>query len=201
MVRLAVPTLQALSVGMSVGEVLSDVFHITILLSVTLESFWEFGVLTQYANNWLMLIAPPLLFVMVIPSSLGFGFVMGLRVTKPPHNGSVGPVGVTVGTGVSVGVKVVVGVKVIVGVKVTGVEVGVLVRVGVAVRVRVAVLVGRVVLVGLSVRVGVGPVVFVEPGDFVRVRVKVALGVLVMEGSTQTVLVGILVGDGMRVRV
>ena len=170
MVRLA-PLIHELSAGMSVGESLSDVFHNSAPLSISLSIFCEEGVFSQKAKNLSMVMGPALLLVMFIPSSVSGEFVMALRATFE-QIGSAGPMGVFVGVGVLVKVGVAVGVKVAVpvwvGVKVA-VKVGVFVCVGVLDGVEVA------VKVGVLVRVGVldGVEVFVTVGVLVRVGVRV----------------------------
>lgn len=178
MARLALPS-QLPSVGISLGESVSDLFQINVPLRVSISSFCEVGVLTQYAKNLSMVMVAPLLLVMSIPSSLAFGFVSALSDTDP-HSGSIG------GMGVNVGVKVGVFVDVEVNV-----EVGVFVRVGVLVREGVRD--GRGVLVGPGVVVGLGV--------FVRVGRGVGPGEPVEEGSTKRVLVGGTVDDGVGERV
>lgn len=139
-----------------------------------------------------MVMSDPLLLVMSMLNSLGFGFDNALSDT----NGQIGSDGAT---DVAVGVNVLVGVELGVGVEVD-VEVGVFVRVGVAVGVfvRVGVAVGVFVRVGVPVRVGVlvGPGVLV---GFGRVTVAVSVGFFegVVLGSTTSVYVAGRVGEGV----
>src|SRR5262245_54115442 len=93
------------SVGISLGVSGSDVFHIITLFRNSLSIFWEFGVLAQYAKNRSMVMVEPLLLVMSMASSLGFGFVSTLSDTVP-QIGSKGAMGVSVGLVVLVGVKI-----------------------------------------------------------------------------------------------
>jgi hypothetical protein len=178
MVRTAPPT-QLPSVGISLGESGSDVFQITAPLRSSLSIFCEGCDFTQYAKNLLIAIVVPLLLVISILSSLGFGFVIALSETAPQID-SDGATDVAVGVSVFVGVKVDVNVDVKVGVKV-----GVVVRV----------FVGVDVLIGVNVLVGKG--VFV--GGFVSVGVGVTVLVGVEVGSTTSVYVGGIVGEAVRV--
>ena len=104
MVRSAPPT-QLPSVGISLGESGSDVFQITIPLRNIRSIFWEGCDFIQYAKIRFMVTIDPLLFVISILSSLGFGFVTGLSDTVP-HMGSDGATVVAVGVSVFVSVKV-----------------------------------------------------------------------------------------------
>ena len=120
-------------------------FQITRPFKSNLAIFWEFGNLTQYAKNLVMVIFVPLLLVIFMPSSLGFGFVSALSDTNG-QIGSDGDPGVAVGMVVLVNVKIgvcgtdPVGVGVLVGGR--GVRVAALVSVGVRVTVPEGVIVG-----------------------------------------------------------
>jgi len=118
-----------------------------------------------------MVMVPPLLLVMTIPSSLDGEFVNALSVTGIPNALQIGSLGAT---GVDVGVAVIVGVEEGVNVRVT-VEVGARVRVAVftGVRVRVGVAVHRGVQEGSTKPVLDGGMV----GDGVRVGVSVNIDV------------------------
>ncbi len=168
--------LQFPSVGISLGDVESDWFHISTSLRDSALSACEGGVLSQYAKNLVMVIVAPLLLVIVALIS-SFWICKALSKTDEPQSGSARAVGVDVGVGVSVAVDVAVKVRVCDGVKVRtgiGVAVRVLVRVGTGVLVRV--------LVGTGVRVKVG-----GPAEGVQ------------EGRTKLVKVGKGVADGRRV--
>jgi hypothetical protein len=153
MVRLALPT-QLPSVGISLGESGSDVFHITTLLRNNLSIFWEVGNFTQYAKNLLMVISDPLLLVISMLSSLGFRFVRGPSNTNAPQPGSDGDTAVAVGVGEFVGIDVFVNIRLWVEVK-TGVDVfvGAGVFVGGFVGLGVGVLVGEGVILGSTTNV------------------------------------------------
>ena len=168
---LPAPLTQLPLVGISLGELGSDLFQISMPLRNNLSIFWEVTDLTQYAKNLLMVMVDPLVLVISMPNSLALGFVNALSDTNP-QIGSKGDMGVTVGISVNVGV---------------GVLVGVFVRVGVFVT----------VLVGAGVWVGAGVCV----GGFVSVGVRVGFFEGVMLGSTTSVYVAGAVGDGVSVTV
>ena len=93
------------SVGKSLGESGSDLFHISVPLRNNLSIFWEVGDLTQYAKNLLMEMADPLLLVISMASSFGFKFVSALSNTVP-QVGKDGAMGVMLGIAVFGGMKV-----------------------------------------------------------------------------------------------
>jgi hypothetical protein len=151
------------SVGISLGEVVSEVFQIRLPFNNNLSSFCDVGVFTQYAKNLLMVIVPGLLLVISITRSLPFGLVMALRDTEGQND----PAGaIVVGVGVNVGVEV--RVFVLVGGTFVGVGDFVDEGIGVSVGERVgdgrtkSVFVGAKVIVGMPVKVWVGISVGVE---------------------------------------
>ena len=170
MERLPLP-IQLPSLGISLGEAGSEVFHTDTPPRNIWSSLCDAGVWTHVEYNLVMVIGPPLLLVMSMASSLLFGLVNAPSNTDT----QIGSDGAACGTGVSVKVGDEVKVKVGVGV-----------LVGEGVKVRVGIFVGASVLVGGRVLVGVR--VNVGPGE------KVALG------STSSVLVAGTVEDGVNVR-
>lgn len=115
MVKLAPPT-KLPSLGISLGESGSDLFHISMPLRNNLSIFWELGTSGQYAKSWLIVIGAPLALVISMLSSVATPFVRGLSDIAGPQSGPVRAVGVGVGVNVFVGVKDAVGVEVAVGV-------------------------------------------------------------------------------------
>lgn len=176
---LPAPLTQLPLVGISLGELGSDLFQISMPLRNNLSIFWEVTDLTQYAKNLLMVMVDPLLLVMSMLSWLVFIIVNALSDTDP-QIGSKGDMGVTVGISVDVGVLV-----------------GVFVRVGVF----VTVLVGTGVWVGAGVRVGGFVSVGVRVGFFEGVMLGSTTSVYVAgavgDGVSVTVEVGI--ADGVDV--
>jgi len=129
-----------------------------------------------------MVMVEPLLFVIVARRSLGFGVVKALRDTDG-QIGSVGALGVAVGTPVCVGVRV----GLLVGVAVGGLFVGVrvLVIVGVGVIVLDGVALGSTTSVNVGGSVGDGVRVMVGVGAIVGVAV-IALSICCCASSSET---------------